>query len=107
MGTGDVVRLEMWSVGFEENDGFKAPETLRRILVGFCYGHPEKPDGTRIQTSAIVEANGRLITTRSRVYRLGRIDPKYRKFLRDTAYPFDPKHPIRIKTAPGGEEIAQ
>lgn len=90
------IYLDMWSVDYEPNNGFTAPELLRRVLIGTCTGHPLKPDGSEIRTSPIAAVKGRVVTTQSRVYRLGRIHPKYREFLRSIGYPFDWRNPIKI-----------
>lgn len=89
------VRLEQWSVYL---DPFKAPESCDKRLVGRVYGHKRHKDGKMVTTSRFVAASGRVVTTASgTVYRLGRICPKYRAWLRENGIPYDSKRPVRVK----------
>ncbi len=90
-----AVRLDNWSVG---SDPYAAPELKRVWLHGVCTGHPHKPDGERVRTSNIKSADGRTVTTESgTVYRLGRVDPGYRKWLREKGLAYDPRAPVKVK----------
>ena len=76
---------------------YVAPELRVIRLVGYVYGHPSRPDGHKIQTTRIVDAQGRIITTRSGTqYRLGRISPAYRRWLRKADIPYNAKCPIVV-----------
>ena len=91
-----IIRLDLWSVHYPTSDGYTAPELLPRVLVGYCYGHPRKSDGGHVQTTRIVSVKGRIVTTSSgSTYRLGRIDPKYRAFLRAQGWPYNRHTPIQ------------
>lgn len=88
-------KLQNWSCW---SDPYLAPEIRVTHLVGRVYGHHRKEDGTRVRTSRIVDAAGRLVTTSSgTVYRLGTIDPKYRRWLRKEGRDYDPRRPILIR----------
>jgi hypothetical protein len=90
-----AVKLQDWSCW---SDPYAAPEIRTTCLVGRVYGHHREPDGKKVKTSRIVDADGRLVTTSSgTVYRLGRIDPKYRRWLRKEGREYDPGRPILIK----------
>ncbi len=91
-----MVKLDNWSV-LSNADPYLAPELRKSCLKGVPTGHPRKPDGKVIYTSSIVSVAGRKITTRSgTVYCLGRIDPNYRKWLRDQGLEYNPRNPIKV-----------
>lgn len=99
MNTIPVVRLVDWSV--KDNRAaspYMAPEQTTKHLVGRAFGHPTAVNDGGILTSSPIKAvNGRLVTTKSgTVYRLGRIDPKYRAWLRNEGIAYDPHNPVRI-----------
>ena len=76
---------------------FAAPELRKIWVVGVVVGKPGMQDGTRICCTHIVDANGRVIKTRSgSSYRLGRIGDGYRKWLTDHGLAYDPRNPIKI-----------
>ena len=56
------MKLENWAVVF---DPFKAPEARRPKLGGEVYGHPTRPDGQSITTSAVSHIEGQLVVTHS------------------------------------------
>lgn len=89
-----AVRLERWGVVLNGNV-YQAPECQARALQGVVYGHPKKPDGTSVQTSAIVGVDGRLVTTSSgTTYELvGEPDDDYAAYLRGAGLRFDPENP--------------
>ena len=59
------------------------------------FGSPKFVDGKFIVTSEVVGINGRNITTKSgTVYYLGKIDPKYRRFLKTNRPNWDWRNPI-------------
>ena len=81
--------LHRWSV---VGDYGIAPEARHIRLCGF-----RNTEERMVFTSAVVEANGRSITTESgSVYILEDIDPDYLLMLRDNNIPYDPENPIRI-----------
>ncbi len=66
-------------------------------LSGRVFGDPRRADGKHITTTRIVKAEGRLITTRSgSAYRLGAIEPWFRKHLDATRPLWDPDNPIEM-----------
>lgn len=90
----NVVDLQNWRVCA---DPYAAPEQGRVWLVGVVQGHPRLPDGETIETSPIASADGRLVTTRSgTVYRLGAIDPKYRRWMKGQGIVYDPTYPVKV-----------
>lgn len=90
-----MTRLDNWSVSIK--DPYTPPE-LGVHLHGVVTGHPSKRDGTEITTSRITHSSGRRVTTKSgTVYQLGRIDPKYRTWLRAQGLAYDARNPIKIK----------
>lgn len=94
-----VTKLENWAT-ITSPDPWLAPELQRLYLVGTVYNHsdPERhPDGKEIRTSYIVEAQGRVVKTASgSVYKLGRIDPDFREFLRTERPGWDWRNPITV-----------
>ena len=93
--------MECWSISkrLGSNDHYRDPAVIPSCLIGRVYGHgsDRHPDGKEIMTSGIESIEGRLVRTRSgSVYQLGRIDPKYRAYLRETSPDWDYRNPIRI-----------
>lgn len=91
-----LVTIEQWSA-HDNPDPYIPPECRGNpFLVGIVSGHPQKPDGARIQTSSIKTARGRRVTTRSgTTYMLGEADPEYVAWLTEQGRSFDPDHPFR------------
>jgi hypothetical protein len=84
----------MWSV---KTDTYAAPELGRNYLQGDVFGHPRHEDGKNVTTSRISKVKGRLVKTRSgSVYRLGRIKPEYRKFLKENGIEYNQHQPVRM-----------
>ena len=82
---------------------YTAPELRTVSLKGEVYGHPHKPDGKTVRTSSIQSTSGRRVLTRNTAYRLGRISPGYRKWLKEEGIPYNPQNPIAGgRLAPGG-----
>ncbi len=93
-----AVRLECWSVASLDPERFRPPEDAAIVLHGKVYGHPRKPDGSEVSTSAMVDADGRLVWTKSGTcYELGEIDPEYLEYLQAKGIPYDPEKPIRVR----------
>ena len=77
-------RLENWAIRYT-GDPYTPPELQRCAAIGEVYGHPEFPDGSPITTSALIvhDYGRRQVTTKSRVYNLGKIDPGYVQYMKD------------------------
>lgn len=90
--------LHNWSVYLAP---YKPPVEGFECIVGDVYGHPNSerhPDGKTIQTSSLVGAKGRTVTTRAgSTYRLGRIDPKYRRWMRKQGIAYDRHQPVKAR----------
>jgi hypothetical protein len=97
----DAVRIDNWSVtGL--SDVYTPPEHAVLALQGNVTGHPIKKDGQYIVTSQMLSAKGRIVTCLNRKYYLGKIDPKYRRWLRKERPDWNWREPIR--TVDLGEE---
>lgn len=91
-----IVTLHNWST--TRVNIYRSPEIEPVSLVGDVYGHPTRPDGRNVTTSQVKTVDGRIITTRSgSLYRLGRINPAFRKWLREHRPKWDWRNPITIK----------
>jgi hypothetical protein len=95
----EVVVLQEWFVRFRHNDGWCAPECNYKVLAGkLMTKHKGFLPGDEVKTSAIDVIKGRIITTASGTsYRLGRINPKYRRWMKKQGIEYDPKNPIKDK----------
>lgn len=72
-----TVKIENWHVTIGEDNLYTPPEAQDLHLVGHVTDHPSLANGI-IQTSSIVNVDGKFVTTRSgTVYELGTPDPKY------------------------------
>ena len=96
-----LLKLSNWSVTSRDNNPYLAPELRTISLKGHIDHHPvlgdriEKGD---VVTSSIVEVNGRFVRTKSNhIYKLGKIDPKYRQWLRENRPNWDWRNPIIMK----------
>ena len=93
-----MLKLNNWYVSGNA-DPYTAPECAQPYLKGNVEGHPNFEDGKHISTSPIVDAEGRVVTTRSgSTYKLGKIAPKYRKWLKENRPEWDWKIPITVFT---------
>lgn len=85
-------KLENWSVTFR-GDRYTAPELRPPCLQGVVADGPRA--GKSVITSRIVAADGRVVETWSgSKYVLGKIDPKYRAWLREHRPDWDFRNPI-------------
>ena len=84
------VKIDNWAVACNQN-GYMAPEVVSHYLVGEIREHPDWHgeghlrfgEPKLVTTSRMAGASGRVVTTRSGTeYRLGRISPEYRAWLR-------------------------
>jgi len=82
-----VVRLDDWSCKLNGDC----------VLRGRVYGHPDIEDGTIIETDPVKSMKGRTIETEKEMFRLGRIDPKYRRWLRCHRPRWDWRNPLPEK----------
>jgi hypothetical protein len=84
--------LNQWSVSFEGDPNYSAPEVRLIHLRG------RTDDGRNVKTSYVVAVEGRRITTRSgSVYTLGIIDPDYLKWLKANGITYNERQPITFK----------
>ena len=79
-----IARLDNWACT-AHGGPFQAPELVSLRLTGRVTGHPNLRhlDGKEIITSSVVGTSGRTVTTKNTLYRLGKIDPCYRKWLKE------------------------
>lgn len=93
--TTEPVRLERWAV---HKEPYAAPETPqgRIYLSGDAYGYPGRPDGERITTGHVYDAEGRIAYGRRTAYLLGEPDPRYLDYLAERGIAFDPERPVRM-----------
>ena len=93
-----ITKLENWATVVTSI--WLAPEVQRLHLAGTVYNHSDSdrhPDGKEIRTSYIVEAKGRIVKTVSgSVYKLGKIDPEFRKFLKKERPDWDWRNPVTV-----------
>jgi len=91
-----MIKINDWSITGRETP-YTAPELIKRIIAGKVYGHHRFPDGSSVFTSSIKKVKGRKITTSSgSEYRLGKIDPKYRKWLKKERPDWDWRNPVKV-----------
>jgi hypothetical protein len=89
------IRIDNWSA-CQSGDAYTPPENRRTCLQGKVTGHPRFDDGQQVVTAGIEICDKRIITTTDgAVYRLGTVDPKYRKVLEDNGYPFNQFDPFK------------
>lgn len=90
----NVVILKNWSV-LSLSDPYTPPEMSCGALQGNAYGHPMFEDGKKVITSVPIYSKGRILKTRGgRIYKLGNIDPEYRKWLKRNIPEWDWRHPV-------------
>lgn len=93
-----IAKLENWATVL--TSPWIAPEIQHLHLAGTVYNHsnPERhPDGKEIRTSYIVAAKGRIVKTVSgSVYKLGKINKEFRKFLKRERPNWDWRNPITM-----------
>ena len=96
-----MVRLDNWSVCSAGRIRYTPPELQVKALQGNAFGHPRFEDGKHVVTSSPFSIKGRIVTTYSgSVYKLGKIDPEYRKWLKKNVPGWNWRNPITIKPAP-------
>jgi len=93
-----VIKIDDWMTVASIGSPYQAPETLGICLRGMVYGHSRFENGDAVRTSVVVKVEGRKVFTRSgSVYRLGRINPGFRKFLKKEKPDWDWRNPIVTK----------
>lgn len=93
-----IVKIDQWSI-IQSGDEYTPPELRKMRLCGKVSNHPTERLNNRemVMTSAVVEVNKRIVTTRNTVYRLGKIDPEYRKWLKENYdKDWNWRNPIRV-----------
>lgn len=88
-------KLQNWYC-YHTGSPYDPPEVREMRLGGEVYGHPRFPEGSQVTVSKLQKSEGRVVTTKNSTYRLGRIDPKYRKYLKDSNIPYNRKQPIKV-----------
>jgi len=79
-----MIRIENWSLIYNQGNSYQAPEMFEKRLHGEVYNHPSQPDGNKVYTSSIIKIEGRIITTFSgSVYILGKPEESYVTWCRE------------------------
>jgi len=92
-----MIILKDWSLIHEGHNAYTAPELFTSHLAGEALNHP-KLGKSRVVTSPIVNVKGRIVYTKSgSVYKLGRIDTVYRKWIKKNYGKWDWRNPIIMK----------
>lgn len=94
----DPIRVDMWAT--YPTNPYRAPEQGGGIYLAGTVApgdDPRRPEGGPISTSPIVAVEGRIVTTKSGTrYRLGRIKPEFREWMREQGIAWDSREPIKI-----------
>lgn len=89
-------RIEQWGT-VARGDAYDAPE-LHGIAVAGEYFDEEKQRTRYIETSRLVDAEGRRVLTRSgSLYELGAPSPDFLAALKKMGRTFDPENPITVR----------
>lgn len=98
----NLILLEDWSIIYDENEKYTAPELIHFILHGRVYNHPKFNDGEWVQTSYICgfDTKTKAIITRSgSKYLLGQVNNEYEKI-----FPNAKNRILKSLIAPHSEE---
>lgn len=88
-------KINNWSITSSVIDVFTAPECRTVCLQGNVTGHLRFEDGEHIYSSPIVGVEKREILTESgTIYKLGKIDRRFRNWLRKNRPNWDWRNPI-------------
>lgn len=96
-----MVTLQNWSVREgtpHYYDPWLAPEQREQggDYLYIVADYPPK-EGEQIRTSRLVSSEGRVVTTKSGSrYKLGRVCPRYRKWLTDQGLEYDRRQPVKL-----------
>ena len=94
-----MIKLHNWKTVASNGSPYRAPETIGLCLKGDVYGHEKFRNGDCVRTSRVTEVKGRTVFTMSgSVYKLGRIDPLFRKFLKRHRPNWNWRNPIVIES---------
>jgi len=91
------VKIENWATRDYDTSPWIASELRGLCLVGYVYGHPSKPDGSRVKTSRIQSIKGKTVLTSYNEYELGEPNPEFIKWIKSVGMIFDPENPIKVK----------
>lgn len=75
-------KIDNWVFVHGGGDPYKAPEVGGLFLNGIVTGHPVRPDGNQVTTSAIAGKRGGKVVTKNTEYELGEARADY-----EAAYP--------------------
>lgn len=90
----EPVILRNWSV-IRTGNPYMAPELHSMCLHGRAENHPEFSPDTKVTTSPVVSAEGRMVKTWTRVYQIeGDPSPEYRAFIESKGLAFDENNPF-------------
>ena len=100
----EPIRIDNWSVCAPGVDAYTPPECITISLQGIIFDHPrddlkkriDPKKGKHVITSSIQEADKRLFNTYNTTYKLGRISPKYRKWLKENKPEWNWRKPITL-----------
>ena len=88
--------LQNWRV---KANPYASPEMRDILVIGEVYGHhnPRFHDGKTITIGTVKASEGRYLRTKRTTYKLGRVEPEYRKYLKSEGIDYDAKHPFKVK----------
>ncbi len=91
-----MTTLQNWHTA--PDNPYAAPEQGGGIhLAGNMIGHPRFHDGYKVETSTIVSAKGRTVTTASgSVYHLGRPSRAWLAWLKKNGLTYDRREPVKV-----------
>jgi hypothetical protein len=90
-----IPRIDNWSTTTNVCDAYTAPECQTVCLQGDITGHARFEDGEHVYTSPIVGVEKREILTKTgTIYTLGKIDRRFRYWLRKNRPDWNWREPI-------------
>ncbi len=91
--------LQNWKVQPFIKGRFLEPVQRGLTITGDVVGRSDMLDGLTVRTSVVLSVDGRVIKTRNSTYRLGKIDRKYRAWLKRMGIRYDPQNPVKPVSA--------
>lgn len=91
------VSIVSWRLLHSDAGPYTAPEERTSHLRGQVFGHPRKPDGMVVTTSAIVSVDGRMVQTTNTLYELFAPSSVYLVWLQEQGLKLDAENPIKLK----------
>ena len=92
-----MIKINNWRIVNIIPNLYIAPELITVHLIGDAIAHPKLGSRT-IKTSAIVDAKKRIVYTKSgSEYKLGWINPEYRRWIKKNYGEWDWRNPIKVK----------